>query len=85
LKSLTPSWQAVNREEVERLEAAVLRLPPDYRRVIMLVSRQHRSFTDAGAEMGRSGDAARRLWGRAIEKLAVELQDRHDEPRRRAQ
>jgi DNA-directed RNA polymerase specialized sigma24 family protein len=54
------------------------RLPADHQRIITLVSRQHRSFAEAGSEMGRSADAARRLWGRAIEKLAAELKVDHD-------
>jgi RNA polymerase sigma-70 factor, ECF subfamily len=74
----TPSWQAINREEVERVEAAIQRLSPDYQRVITLVSRQHRSFAEAGVEMNRSADAARRMWGRAIEKLAAELKVDHE-------
>lgn len=78
--SLTPSWHAVKREEVELVELAVERLPDDYRQIIRLVNREHQSFAEAATAMHRSADAARRLWGRAIEKLAAALEAHHERP-----
>ena len=72
-----PSWHAVAREEAEALELAIARLPPDCGRIIVLVYRENLSFAEAALAMNRSVDAARRLWARAIELLADELDGTH--------
>jgi RNA polymerase sigma-70 factor (ECF subfamily) len=77
-RSLTPRSLAVSREEQEALENALAGLPADYRRVIELRSRDHRSFKEVGDMMGRSPDATRMLWFRAVERLRGELAN-HDE------
>lgn len=73
----SPSWQAVRREEFEAVERAIQRLPKDYACVVTLVNREHRSFAEAARLMNRSEDATRRLWSRAIERLAHELDSGH--------
>lgn len=70
---LTPSSQAIAREEADSIDTALARLPEDYRRVIELRNRDCRPFGEIGALLGRSADAARMLWFRAIEKLQEEL------------
>jgi RNA polymerase sigma-70 factor (ECF subfamily) len=75
----SPSWHAVAREEVEKMERAIERLPGDYARVVTLVHREHCSFESAAQMMNRSVDATRRLWSRAIECLVVELGVSHDD------
>lgn len=71
--SPSPSWAAIEREEAQAVAAALRRLPPDYVRVILLVHWEHRTFNQAAEEMGRSVEAVRRLWTRAVERLAVEF------------
>jgi RNA polymerase sigma-70 factor, ECF subfamily len=74
----SPSWQAAAREEAEALDLAVARLPLDYGRIIVLVHRENLSFAEAAQEMNRSVDSARRLWARAVELLADELDGTHE-------
>ena len=64
----------VSRNEDEaRIRAAVARLPEEYRRVIQLRTWDGLPFAEVGQVMGRTEDAARMLWGRAIEWLRTEL------------
>ncbi len=72
-RSPTPSWHVIAREEADALEEAIARLPADYGRIIHLVHRENLSFAEAAQAMNRSADAVRRLWGRAVELLADEL------------
>jgi RNA polymerase sigma-70 factor (ECF subfamily) len=55
------------------LDQALERLPEDYRTVILLRHRDKLSFAEIGAQTGRSMDAARMLWTRAIKRLQSEL------------
>ena len=57
---------------------ALARLPEDYRRVIALRYEQGQSFADIGQAMGRSSEAVRKLWFRAIERLRKELNAAHE-------
>lgn len=68
-----PSSVAVVGETKALIQRALLRLPVDYRRVIQLRSLQELDFEEVGKQLGRSPDAARHLWSRAIQRLAVEL------------
>lgn len=74
----TPSRLAVEREQAEALRAAIDRLPDEYRRVIVLRYLEGRSFEDIGAEMGRSPEAARKLWARAMDRLRRDWEASHD-------
>jgi RNA polymerase sigma-70 factor, ECF subfamily len=71
--SPSPSWAAIEREEAQAVADALERLPPDYVRVILLVHWEHRTFNQAAEEMDRSVEAVRRLWTRAVERLAREF------------
>jgi RNA polymerase sigma-70 factor (ECF subfamily) len=55
------------------LDLALERLPEDYRTVILLRHRDKLSFAEIGQQTGRSMDAARMLWSRAIKRLQAEL------------
>jgi RNA polymerase sigma-70 factor (ECF subfamily) len=68
----SPSGQAMAREQAEALRRALTRLPDDYRRVITLRYDDGQSFEEIGRLMGRSPDAARKLWARAMERLRQE-------------
>jgi RNA polymerase sigma-70 factor (ECF subfamily) len=70
----TPSAHLLARERQEVLLRALGRLPEDYRRVMLLRYQQELTFEEVGREMGRSADAARMLWARALERLKHEFQ-----------
>ena len=74
LSECSPSHQASAAEEADRLNAALARLPDEYRRVLDLRNWEGRSFAEIGAMMDRTADAARKLWARAVQKLKDELQ-----------
>jgi RNA polymerase sigma-70 factor, ECF subfamily len=63
------------------LQAAVERLPPDYRLAIEVRSYAQRPFAEVAAKLGRSTEAARRLWLRAVVRLRNELAAKDHEQR----
>jgi RNA polymerase sigma-70 factor (ECF subfamily) len=69
----SPSAEVILDERRHGLEAALMRLPADYRRVVQLRYREGRTFSEIAVEMDRSENAARKLWFRAIEQLQREL------------
>jgi RNA polymerase sigma-70 factor (ECF subfamily) len=71
--SESPSTIAVRREQASILMAALGRLPIDYRRVIIWYQYDQLTFEVIGRRLGRSGDAARKLWSRALVRLTEEL------------
>jgi RNA polymerase sigma-70 factor (ECF subfamily) len=68
-----PEDRAVTAEEAEAVRRALARLPEHYRRVLALRHQQGRSFQEIGQEMGRTAEAARKLWFRAVERLREEI------------
>jgi len=70
------SRTAISREEAETINAALERLRPAFREVIILRSKQRKSFVEIGESIGKSADAVRMLWQRAILKLRSELGNR---------
>ncbi|HEY1599611.1 MAG TPA: sigma-70 family RNA polymerase sigma factor [Pirellulales bacterium] len=71
--SPSPSECVVTSEQRELVHAALRRLPPDHAQVIQLRTFAGLPFDLIGDAMGRSGDAVRKLWVRAIERLAIDL------------
>jgi RNA polymerase sigma-70 factor (ECF subfamily) len=70
----TPSVAVICDEQSQRLRAAIARLPDDYRQVMTLRYSEGLAFDEVGRRLGgRSADAARMLWGRAVERLKHEL------------
>jgi RNA polymerase sigma-70 factor (ECF subfamily) len=69
----TPSVHAIAAEERAALAAAMRDLPDDDRRVLDLVHRQGTDFGEAGRAMGRSADAARKLYARAVVRLSQRM------------
>lgn len=69
----TPSTVMMLAEQNEALERAVARLPEDYQRVIRLRYHEERSFEAIAAAIGRTPNAVRKLWSRAIDRLQQEL------------
>jgi RNA polymerase sigma-70 factor (ECF subfamily) len=74
----SPSSQARAHERDEALRRALDRLPEHYRLVIQWRSYERCPFEEVGRRLGRPSEAARRLWGRAVEKLKVLLEAPHD-------
>lgn len=67
--SPSPSGAADRRERCVLLADALAELPPDWREVVLLRSFQHQSWDEVGETMGRTPQAARKLWSRAIHRL----------------
>jgi RNA polymerase sigma-70 factor (ECF subfamily) len=65
----TPSQRAARRELAVLLAAALERLPPDYREVLVLRHLEERSFPEVARHMGRSLDSVKNLWLRALARL----------------
>lgn len=72
----TPSWHAMRNEDLLMVRAALLQLPDRYRRVIRLRNFELYPFKDVGRQLGCSPDAARALWGRAMQCLKEVLDER---------
>jgi RNA polymerase sigma-70 factor (ECF subfamily) len=60
------------------LESSLASLPEESRRVIDLRHTQGQTFAEIGAALGKSAEAARKVWFRALGKLRQELK-RHEE------
>jgi RNA polymerase sigma-70 factor (ECF subfamily) len=69
----SPSGEALAGERAEAVRRALDRLPEDYRRVVQLRYREERPFEEIARLLGRSANAVRRLWLRAVERLRIEL------------
>jgi len=68
----TPRANAIANEQALAIEQAIDRLPEHYRQVISERCFERRTFVEIGQRMDLSGDAARRLWCRAVERLRRE-------------
>jgi RNA polymerase sigma-70 factor (ECF subfamily) len=60
-------------ERHEALAAALTRLPPEAQAVVRARNLEGLSFADIGARLGLSGDAARKVWARAVLRLQREF------------
>lgn len=74
----SPSSLASAREQNEQLEQAMQQVPEHYRQVLRLHNTDGLTFTEIAEKLGSTGDAVRKLWGRAVEELAKRL-ERPDE------
>ncbi len=70
----TPSTHLLQRERADLLRAALDELSDDHRRVVVLRNLELKSFAEIAADMERTADAVRKLWYRAIEVLADQLE-----------
>ncbi len=75
LKSPTPSPSnhAVRNEWNAALNEALIRLPEHYRRAVTWRHVEQLSWEEIGRRMGSTSEAARKVWGRAIQQLRREL------------
>ena len=73
----SPSSVVAGRERDGVLKQCLGRLPEQYRQVIRWRNYDRCSFEEIGDRMGRSAEAARKLWARAIEHLQQFLDSPH--------
>jgi len=69
----TPSGEYIRREELLRLEAALDRLPGEYRQVVTLSRLGGLAHSEIAAKLGMSEGAIRMLLHRALARLGIEL------------
>jgi len=69
----TPSAAAIAHDEEQWVRRGIAQLPDEYRRVLLLRNWERKSFVAIGEKMQRSTEASRKLWSRAVEKLAGQL------------
>ncbi len=74
----SPSSHAIHNEERAAIESALRSLPETYKQVIVFRNREGYSFEKIGELMGRSANAARKLWSRAIERLQRQLESSNE-------
>jgi RNA polymerase sigma-70 factor (ECF subfamily) len=65
----SPSRQAIRHEQASWLAQALERLPEDYREVLVLHHLQECDFPEVARRMGRSVEAVKKLWARALARL----------------
>ncbi len=75
--SATPRAYAERREQIDRLITALGRLDDDYRRVIVWHQYDQLTHEEIGQRLGRSPEAARKLWSRALLRLTELLGSGH--------
>ncbi len=72
--ALSPSAVAIEQEENLALYRAVERLPDEDRRVVLLRLEGEQTFDEIGRLTGRSPDAARHVWARAMVRLRRDME-----------
>jgi RNA polymerase sigma-70 factor (ECF subfamily) len=72
-KQDSPSKQVAQREEGVLLANALALLPEDYREVLILRHLEGLSFPEVAERMGRTVDAVKKLWTRALPPLRRSL------------
>ncbi len=71
--TLTPSGHAVVDEEVAQLMSALADLPDECRQVVWLRNWEGLGFEEIGRRTNRTAEAARKIFTRAVQKLAEQL------------
>ena len=72
-RQASPSEYAMAGELEARVQYALERLRPDYRRVLTLVRIEQQSLREAAVSLERGYEATKKLYGRAVTALAREL------------
>jgi RNA polymerase sigma-70 factor (ECF subfamily) len=65
----SPSDRAARSEQAVLLADALGRMPEAYREVLILRHLEGLSFAEVAAQMGRSAEAVKKLWARALDRL----------------
>jgi len=68
-RDTSPSNRATRREQGMLLAAALAALAEDHREVLILRHLEALPFPEVAARMGRSQDAVKKLWARALDRL----------------
>lgn len=71
----TPSGNMRASEQSERLRKLIQSLSPDHCQVLLLRHFSNLSFPEIGATMGRTADATRKLWLRALTELERQMRE----------
>jgi RNA polymerase sigma-70 factor (ECF subfamily) len=71
----SPSAHAVHREQAVVLADALSRLPADYREVVILRNLEQVTVDEIATRMGRTPNAVRKLWRRAMVALKQALEE----------
>jgi RNA polymerase sigma-70 factor, ECF subfamily len=74
----SPGSELIAREEASEVRQALGRLAEDHRQVILWRNWERLSFEEIGQRLGRSAEAARKLWTRAVDELAKTLESPHE-------
>jgi RNA polymerase sigma-70 factor (ECF subfamily) len=74
----SPSRHAMRLEAELALATALYQLPEHYRRVVLWHHQERLTFEQIAGRLGISGEAARKLWGRALIRLRDALGPIHD-------
>src|SRR5262245_27045255 len=74
----SPRVEAIAEEDAARLRDATAGLSADHRAVIALVHDEGLTLAAAGERMGRTADAARKLYSRAVAELSARLRPSQD-------
>jgi RNA polymerase sigma-70 factor (ECF subfamily) len=74
-KQDSPSQQVAQREQGLLLADALSRLPEDYREVLILRHMEGLSFPEVAQRLGRTLDAVKSVWTRALDRLRLSLKD----------
>ncbi|REK12939.1 MAG: RNA polymerase subunit sigma-70 [Planctomycetota bacterium] len=69
----TPSDRAARHDEDRRLQDALNQLNELDRKLIVMHTWEQQTFTEIGRRLGKSADATRRAWGRAVKRLERKL------------
>jgi RNA polymerase sigma-70 factor (ECF subfamily) len=69
----SPSQQAARHEQAAWLGQVLERLPADYRQVLVLHHLEACAFPEVARRMGRSVEAVKKLWARALARLRQSL------------
>ena len=70
----------MDREQAEAIERAVAGLSPDVRRFLHLVRVEGMTLKNAAEIMGPSHAAVRKIYGRALARLAAQAREGQEEP-----
>ena len=73
-EGMSPSSEAIAKEEAAALAWAMNHLPDHYRQVIQLRNWEEMPFEQIGQRMGRSAESTRKLWSRAVLRLQQALE-----------
>jgi RNA polymerase sigma-70 factor (ECF subfamily) len=71
----TPNSQAARHEQWDLVRAGLGRLSQEQQAAIRLRHEENKTFAEIGQALGRSEEAARKIWARAIDELRLLLHD----------